>query len=82
MAKIPVGIRLEPEVVERIDETAAAFGTNRSALVTSVVNEAFGTDVDVLEFARMLANRNASAVVGYLNDLEEKSLAAMDELGH
>lgn len=76
-----VSARVRPETLERIEQAAQAFGMTRSALVTELLEQIFGSDIDLLNYTQMLAERNTAKVVGYINDLEEKTLAVMDELG-
>lgn len=80
MSKVTVSVRVDPDTLARIDETAKRLGVTRGRLISESLDAGFSTQFGPLDMVRAIADNRVSSLVGYINDLQKEAVEQAENL--
>lgn len=80
MAKVTLSVRINPQTLEKIDQTAALLGTTRGKVAGDALEEMYGGELTPIEFAQMALDANAKKLLGdYFDGLKKEAMDVTEE---
>lgn len=79
-AKTVISVRVDPNTLARIDETAKKLGTTRGQLISETLDAGFATEFGPLELVKAIADNRVSTLVSYMNDLQNEAVEQAEKL--